>query len=296
MLSKVYRGGRGVFELEFSVHEGEIFGFLGPNGAGKTTTIRTLLGLLRPTGGAASIFGLDCWSESPSVKARVGFVSADPRLYEKMTGAAFLGFMAGYRAPGTMDRARRIAADLDLDLRQKVRQLSRGNRQKLILVQGLMHDAPLLILDEASGGLDPLGQDAFAERLLDERSRGKTVFLSSHNLAEVERLADRVGIIREGRLVAVEDIDRLREVRARKMDVTLEHPLDGTFFDGLAGVRVVATRDGGRQLELAVQGSPRELLGRLATAPVLDMVFPPADLESVFLHYYREEGEEAKTA
>ncbi|HEX2647451.1 MAG TPA: ABC transporter ATP-binding protein [Candidatus Dormibacteraeota bacterium] len=290
-LSKVYRGGRGVFDLEFSVREGEIFGFLGPNGAGKTTTIRTLMGLLRPTGGAATIFGLDCWSESPAVKAKVGFVSADPRLYEKMTGAAFLEFMAGYRARGTMDRARKLAADLDLDLRQKVRQLSRGNRQKLLLVQGLMHDAPLLILDEASGGLDPLGQEAFAERLLEERSRGKTVFLSSHNLAEVERLADRVGIIREGRMVAVEDIDRLREVRARKMEVSLDKPVDGGFFDGIPGVRVVARRDGGKQVELAVQGSPRELLGHLATAPVVDMVFPPADLESVFLHYYRDVAE-----
>src|SRR5215472_5244099 len=134
-LSKVYRGGRGVFELEFSVRKGEIFGFLGPNGAGKTTTIRTLMGLLKPTGGAATVFGLDCWSQSPAVKARVGFVSADPRLYERMTGAAFLEFMAGFRARGSMDRARKLAADLDLDLRQRVRQLSRGNRQKLLLVQ-----------------------------------------------------------------------------------------------------------------------------------------------------------------
>jgi ABC-2 type transport system ATP-binding protein len=288
-LSKVYRGGRGVFELDFGVREGEIFGFLGPNGAGKTTTIRTLIGLLRPTGGAVTIFGLDCWRESPQVKARVGFVSADPRLYEKMTGEAFLEFMAGFRPRGTMDNARKLARELDLDLKPRIRQLSHGNRQKLLLVQGFMHDAPLLILDEASGGLDPLGQAAFMDKLIDERSRGKTVFLSSHNLAEVERVADRVGIIREGRMVAVEGIDALRAKRTRKMEVTLETPVADGQLDGLAGVRLLKSDHGGKHLELAVQGNPRELLGRLAAAPVVDVVFPPADLESVFLHYYRDD-------
>ena len=290
-LSKVYRGGHGAFELEFTVHEGEIFGFLGPNGAGKTTTIRTLMGLLRPTGGSATVFGLDCWRESTAVKDKVGFVSADPRLYEKMTGAAFLDFMAGYRARGTMDRARAMAAEMDLDLRPTIRQLSRGNRQKLLLVQGFMHDPPLLILDEASGGLDPLGQEMFLQRLLGERSRGKTVFLSSHNLAEVEGIADRVGIIRDGRMVAIEEIDKLRSIRTRRMDVTLAAPVDDGFLDGLEGVRVVETTDGGKQIQLAVQGSPRELLARLGTLPVVDLVFPPADLESVFMQYYRDEGE-----
>ncbi|HET7421525.1 MAG TPA: ABC transporter ATP-binding protein [Candidatus Dormibacteraeota bacterium] len=289
-LAKVYRGGRGIFELDFTVREGEIFGFLGPNGAGKTTTIRTLIGLLRPTAGAATIFGLDCWREATAAKAKVGFVPSDPRLYEKMTGAAFLEFMASYRGPGTLDRARKLAAELDLDLRPRIRQLSRGNRQKLILVQGLMHDAPLLILDEASGGLDPLGQEAFLTMLERERSRGRTVFLSSHNLAEVERVADRVGIIREGRMVAVEEIAKLRELRSRKMEVTLERPLENGFLDGLEGVRLVASRDGGRQLELAVRGNPRTLLSRLAGAPIVDVVFPPADLESVFLHFYRDDG------
>jgi len=292
-LSKVYRGGRGVFDLDFAVHEGEIFGFLGPNGAGKTTTIRTMIGLLRPTGGAVTIFGLDCWSQSPAVKARVGFVSADPRLYEKMTGAAFLEFMAGFRATGTLDRARKLATQFDLDLKPKIRHLSRGNRQKLLLVQGLMHDAPLLILDEASGGLDPLGQEQFLTHLEEERARGKTVFLSSHNLAEVERVADRVGIIREGRMVAVEAIATLRGLRTRKMEVTLEREVGSGFFDGLPGVQVTGTRDGGRRVELAVRGNPRDLLARLGTAPVLDVVFPPADLESVFMHYYRDDGEGA---
>ena len=289
-LAKVYRGGRGIFDVDFSVREGEIFGFLGPNGAGKTTTIRTLLGLMRPTRGSATIFGLDCWTASPAVKTKLGFVPADPRLYEKMTGAAFIQYMAAYRGPGTVDRARKLATEFDLDLTPRIRQLSRGNRQKLLLVQGFMHDPPLLILDEASGGLDPLGQEAFLALLEKERSRGKTVFLSSHNLAEVERVADRVGIVREGRMVAVEEIEKLRSLRSRKMEVKLERPPEDGLVDGLAGVRVLARRDGGKTLELAVQGNPRELLSRLAAAPIVDVTFPPADLESVFLHYYRDDG------
>lgn len=289
-LSKVYRGGRGIFEVDFAVRVGEIFGFLGPNGAGKTTTIRTLIGLLRPTAGSATIFGLDCWREATAAKAKIGFVPADPRLYEKMTGAAFLEFMASFRGPGTLERAHKLAVEFDLDLHPRIRHLSRGNRQKLVLIQGLMHDAPLLILDEASGGLDPLGQEAFLVRLEQERSRGKTVFLSSHNLAEVERVADRVGIIREGRMVAVEEIDKLRALRTRKMEVKLEQPFDGALLDGIDGVRLLASRDEGRTLELAVQGNPRELLSRLAAAPITDVVYPPADLESVFLHYYRDNG------
>ena len=287
-LSKVYHGGGGVFDLEFSVAEGEIFGFLGPNGAGKTTTIRVILGLLRPTGGNVAVFGLDSWRDSTDAKARIGFVPGDPHLYDRMTGAAFVEFMAGFRTSGTADRARRLASELDLDLRPRIRQLSRGNRQKLVLVQALMHDPPLLVLDEPTGGLDPLGQAAFLKMLEDERSRGKTVFLSSHDLHEVERVADRVGVIREGRLVAVEDVEKLKALRERKMEVLLGREHGAGVLEGLEGVRVIASHDGGRRVELAVRGSPKALLGRLATEDVIDLVYPPADLESVFLHYYRD--------
>ncbi len=289
-LRKVYRGGRGIHGIDFQVKQGEVFGFLGPNGAGKTTTIRTLMGLLRPTGGSAAILGYDCWRESPSAKNRVGFVSAVPRLYEMMTGAAFLEFMAGFRGPQVFANARKLAREFDLDVRPTIRQLSRGNRQKLLLILALMHDPPLLILVEPSGGLDPIGQEAFLSRVVDERSRGKTVFLSSHNLAEVERVADRVGIIRDGRMVAVEEIEKLRAKRTRKMEVDLQAPLVNGLLDGLADVRIVASGKGGRHVELAVQGNPRELLTRLGSAEVVDIIYPPADLESVFLAYYRDPG------
>jgi ABC-2 type transport system ATP-binding protein len=287
-LTKVYRGGNGIFDLEFSVHAGEIFSFLGPNGAGKTTTIRVILGLLKPTRGSLSVFGLDSWRESTSAKARLGFVPGDPRLYEKMTGAAFLEFLAGYRPPGTIDRARKLASQLDLDLHPRIRHLSRGNRQKVLLIQALMHDPPLLVLDEPTGGLDPLGQAAFLELLKDERSRGKTVFLSSHDLHEVERIADRVAIIRDGRLVAVEDVDKLKALRERKMELTLGRPLRDGFFDGMSEARLLAAQNGGTHVELSVRGSPKVLLERLAQEDVVDLVYPPADLESVFLHYYQD--------
>jgi len=289
-LSKVYHGGHGVYDLEFAVEQGEIFGFLGPNGAGKTTTIRTLIGLLRPTAGALTVFGLDSWLQSAQVKAQLGFVSADPRLYEKMTGAAFLDFMAGFRPCGTLQNGLKLAAEFDLDVHPQIRHLSRGNRQKLLLVQGLMHDPPLLVLDEPTGGLDPIAQAAFLGRLEVERSRGKTVFLSSHNLAEVERIADRVGIIRDGRIVATEKIDTLRALRARKMEVMLERPLPEGFFEGLPGVRLLEEREAGRRIQLSIQGSPAQLIKRLGAAPVTDFVFPPADLEGVFMHYYRDEA------
>ena len=287
-LTRTYRGGRGVFDLDFSVEEGEIFGFLGPNAAGKTTTIRVLMGTLRPTAGEARVFGMDVWRRSPAVKTRIGFVPGELHLYERMTGDGLLRFLAGYRGPGSLDRGRALARRLDLDLHQRVRHLSKGNRQKLILVQALMHEPPLLVLDEPTSGLDPLMQAAVLDLLVEQRSRGRTVFLSSHLLQEVERVADRAAVLRDGRLVAVEDVDRLRSVRERRMEVVLHRPAASDAFAGLGSVRVLAVHEGGRRLDLAVHGDPDPLLQRLAALPVADLVYPPADLESVFLHYFRE--------
>jgi len=285
-LTRYYGQRRGVVDLTFTVEPGEIFGFLGPNGAGKTTTIRQLMGLIKPTRGSAHIFGLDCWLDAPRVKASVGYLPGDIRYYERMTGAALLAFLASFREGQVLGRARELAARLDLDLSQQVRHLSKGNRQKLAIVQSLMYGAPLLIMDEPSAGLDPIRQVEFLELLREEQQRGVTVFLSSHLLTEVERIASRVGIIRDGELVAIEDVARLRALRERLMDVTFREPVAPERFAGLEGVRVVAANTDGKQLQLGVRGPLGPLLAVLAALPVEDLTYGPADLESVFLHYY----------
>ena len=293
-LSRVYGRHRGVTELAFTVEEGEVFGFLGTNGAGKTTTIRILMGLLRPSAGRAQVFGYDCWADGARARARIGFLPSDPRLYERMTGTELLDFFAAFRGGGHPARRRWLAERLELDLSRPIRQLSRGNRQKLAIVQALMHEAPLLILDEPSSGLDPLMQLALLELLREEQARGRTVFLSSHDLSEVERIAGRVGIIRAGRLVAVDTVARLRAARERRMELRLgaRAPLDGVV--ALPGVRVVSVDPTGQHVALAVRGELPPLLRALAALPLVDLTFAPADLESVFLAYY-DAGEAAPT-
>lgn len=285
-LTYSYGNQRGVVDLTFSVNEGEIFGFLGPNGAGKTTTIRVLMGLMRPTSGYARVFGLDSWQDSTAAKAKVGFLPGDIRLYERMTGHEFLDFFAAFRGTSDLRRGEDLAARLEVDLGRRIKHLSKGNRQKLALVQALMHDAPLLILDEPSSGLDPLTQGQLLEFFNDERARGKTIFLSSHVLPEVERIADRVAVIREGELVAVESVAHLRNARERTMELTLAERVGEDRFSGLDGVRLLSLSPDGRRVSLSVRGRLEPLLSRLAQLPIDDLVFGPPDLESVFLHYY----------
>lgn len=289
-LGRNYGEHRGIEDVSFEVGEGEIFGFLGPNGAGKSTTIRVLMGLMRPTSGSATIFGLDCWEDRTQTKALIGPLPGDIPLYDRMTVREFLDFMGAFRA-ASYDLRRRdeVAERLELDLSRRIHQLSRGNRQKVGLVHALMFDAPLLIMDEPTTGLDPVRQADFLDLMREERSRGRTVFLSSHNLAEVERITDRVAIIREGRLVAVEDIDRLRALRERRMQITLSEIVPLDTINALDGVRVVSTDESNGRLELAINGPIRPLLKILAELPVADLTYAPPTLEDVFIHYYEDE-------
>lgn len=291
-LTRYYGKRRGVIDLSFEVGEGEIFGFLGPNGSGKTTTIRQLMGLLRPTSGNAQVFGLDCWRDSKRVKELVGFLPGEIHLYEKMTGEELLDFFAAFRNSRDPRRRGELIERLGLDTSQRIKHMSKGTRQKLVVVQALMHDAPLLVLDEPSSGLDPLMQVEFVELLREEQNRGKTIFLSSHQLLEVERIAHRVAIIREGRLVAVVEVARLKALRERRMEVILHEPVPRERFSALEGVRMVRVAPDGRELELAVRGGLGPLLRTLGEMPVDDLTFGPPDLEDIFLHYYS--GEEPK--
>jgi ABC-2 type transport system ATP-binding protein len=290
-LTRYFGEHRGIEDLTFNVEEGEIFGFLGPNGAGKTVTIRNLMGFLRPTRGSARILGLDCWSQTRDVKAQVGYMPGDARFYEQMTGQEFLDFFAAFRGGQKHEeRTRQLIERLEVDVSRRIKHLSRGNRQKLLIVQALMHDTPVLILDEPSAGLDPLKQVDFLDLLREERSRGKTIFLSSHQLTEVERIADRVGIIRDGVLVAVEDVGSLKAVRERKMEITFGEAVERELFEPIDGVRVLSQAADGHFVELALRGELRPLLALLSSLPVEDIVFGPPELESVFLHYYGERG------
>ena len=284
-LTRGYGTQRGVVDLSFSLAEGEIFGFLGPNGAGKTTTIRLLLGFLRPSAGTARIFGLDCWSDTVRVKALVGFLPGEIHLYEHMTGAECLDFFAGLRGSSAPGRPALIKR-LEIDVNRPIKHLSKGNRQKLGIVAAFEHDPPLLILDEPTSGLDPLMEAVFIELLREEQARGKTVLLSSHILTEVARVAGRVGIIRDGRLIAVEDVADLRAKRERQITVTLHEPIAQDRLTALPGVRLLSVDPAGLRIDLAVHGDLRPLLRLLSDLPLDDLTAGALDLESIFLRYY----------
>ncbi len=292
-LTKRYGKQRGVDEITLSVEPGEVFGFLGPNGAGKTTTIRVLMGLLRPTAGTAHIFGRDCWRDPARAHRDVGFIPGDLRLYDGLGVLEFLRFAARLHGGVRQGRIEALAGRLDLGLRGKIKQLSRGNRQKVGLVQAFMHEAPLLILDEPSLGLDPLMGVMFTDLVREERAAGRTVFLSSHNLGEVERICDRVAIIREGRVVALESVDALKAKRVRQMSVLFRQPVDARVFEGDG---IVVLDRGERRLRLAVRGDINPVIRSLARYDVQDLAFSEPDLEDVFLHYYRDESAESVPA
>jgi ABC-2 type transport system ATP-binding protein len=288
-LSKRYGPVQALNDLNLAVRPGDIFGFLGPNGAGKTTTIRLLLDLIRPTRGHARVLGLDTRSQSLEMRRRVGYMAGEVALYEQMTGGELLSLLSDLRGGGHLPHARQLAERLDLDLKRRIGDYSSGMKQKLALIAALSPAAELLILDEPTKGLDPLVQLEVYAILAEERARGCTVFFSSHILPEVERVCNRVGIVREGRLVAVEDVDSIRRKRLRRLTVTFARPVAADALR-MEGVEIVSV-DGNRA-ELAVHGHLPDLLQRLAALPVEDFVFPEATLEDTFMKFYGGEAEE----
>jgi ABC-type multidrug transport system ATPase subunit len=283
-LTKSYGRRRGIVEVAFAVGEGEVFGFLGPNGAGKTTTIRTLLGLLRPSSGRATLFGLDCWRDAPAIHARLAYLGSDPGYLGELTSAAQLEYLARLRGL-TAGSWRRLVERLELDPSVPVRKLSRGNRQKIGVVALFMGHEPLLIMDEPTTGLDPLMQREFLALVAEARTEGRTIFLSSHNLTEVERTCDRVAIIRDGRLVDVATVSELLGEHWRSVNLVLAAPPpEGTFE--LPNVKVVALT--GREVHVMVQGDVNPLLRRIAGLDVHDVAITTPDVEDLFLRYYHE--------
>jgi ABC-2 type transport system ATP-binding protein len=287
-LSKTYdRKVRALVDLDLRVELGEVFGYLGPNGAGKTTTIRLLLGLIHPTAGRASVLGLDTESDGIAARGHVGYLPGDLRLADRLTGRQQLDSLARLR--GSADAALRdeLCERLDVVLDRPIRQLSKGNRQKLGLVQAFMHRPDLVVLDEPSAGLDPLLQTEVRALLRETAADGRTVFLSSHSLDEVQHVADRVGVIREGRLVDVDAVDRLRERALRHVTITFAEPVVPEQFAGLDGVRVVGAEGAVVRLS-APEPAMDAVVKTAARHRIVDLVSEPADLEEIFLELYRE--------
>jgi ABC-2 type transport system ATP-binding protein len=291
-LTKSYGASRGIVDLTFAVERGEVFGFLGPNGAGKTTTIRTMLDLIRPTSGDLTVFGMRPREDAAAIHARIGYLPGKLALYERMTGGAFLDAFASFRGGLPRTRIEALAERIDLDLSKPIRALSHGNKQKIGLVQTFMHEPELVILDEPTQGLDPLIQQEFYAIVDEARARGATVFLSSHILPEVERVCDRVAIIREGRLVTVADIADLKEQALRRLELRFDEPVPVDAFTALPSVRDVDAH--AETIRLTVQGIADPVIKEAARHTVVSVTSEEPNLEEIFLAIYRD-GTHART-
>ena len=281
-LTKRYGSTLALDALDLAVDQGEIYGYLGPNGSGKTTTIRLLLGLHRPTAGRSELYGLDAWRAPVAAHRRVAYVAGEPYLWPALTSAETFAFFE--RLHGSTDAAYRdlLVDRFRLETNKRVRALSKGNRQKIQLVAAFATRADLLILDEPTSGLDPLMEVAFRQTVLEAKERGQTVFLSSHILSEVEALCDRVGILKQGRLVDEGTLAALRHLKSQTVEVTFAGPPPD--LAGIPGVRVVAEEATAVRLE--VTGSPKPLVSALASLDVVGLTSREPSLEEIFLHHY----------
>ena len=287
-LTKFYGSQRGVVELNLEVRPGEVFGFLGPNGAGKTTTIRLLLDMIRPTNGHAAIFGLDCRRDSREIRRRTGYLPGELSLYENLTGAELLNYLGHLRGGVDRKSIERLAGRLDCDLSRPIRTLSQGNKHKVGLIQAFMHKPDLLILDEPTSGLDPLIQREFYRLIAEVKAEGRAVFLSSHVLPEVERMCDRVGIIREGQLVAIETVSALKAQALRELEIHFAASVPQEAFAHLAGVRDVTVENG--VLRCTVVGTVDSIVKAAAQFEVVNVISHEPSIEEVFLTYYSPGG------
>jgi ABC-2 type transport system ATP-binding protein len=283
-LTKRYGAARGIEDVTLTIEAGTVFGFLGPNGAGKTTTIRTLLGLLRPASGRARVFGLDSHADAPAVHARLGNLPGDFAYEPRLTGRELVRYLADLRGLPDLGRAPELAERFRADLDRPLGELSRGNRQKIGLVQAAFHDPELLVLDEPTSGLDPLMQEAFLRFVASERDRGHTVLLSSHELDEVERACDHVAIIREGRLIAVEDVAAITGRAYRHVTLEFAERVDPDEFRRLPGVIDLVAR--ARGVTFKATGDLDPVIKTAARHTVTDIELVHPTLDEVFLTYY----------
>lgn len=285
-LTKNYGRTRGITNVSFNVEEGEIFGFIGPNGAGKSTTIRTLLALIHPTSGSATIFGKDCIKYAPEIAMEVGYLPSEVFYYENMKVIDLLKYSASFYRKDCTKRMNELAEIMELDLNRKIDDLSFGNKKKVGIVQGLLHEPKLIILDEPTSGLDPLMQQKFFELLKEENKKGATILFSSHILSEVQRLCNRVAIIKEGKIIKLEKISTLRENNYKKFKIEIESGIDKDYFN-INGVKEL--RIDGNIVTFIFKGNINNVMKKFGGIEISNIWIEEPDLEEIFMHYYERE-------
>jgi ABC-2 type transport system ATP-binding protein len=285
-LTKTYGKSRGITDISFHVEQGEIFGFIGPNGAGKSTTIRTLLSLISPTSGSATIFGKDCIQFGPEIKKEIGYLPSEVFYYDNMKVKDLLNYSASFYKKDCSKRIKELAAIMDLDLNKKIEDLSLGNKKKVGIVQGLLHEPKLIILDEPTSGLDPLMQQKFFELLEEENKKGATILFSSHILSEVQRLCNRVAIIKEGKIVTVEKISTLKENNYKKFKVETKDVPDQEYFQ-ISGVNNLEVKN--NIISFLFKGNINTVMKKIADIEIANLWIEEPDLEEIFMHYYEKE-------
>jgi ABC-2 type transport system ATP-binding protein len=293
-LTKRYGNKRGITNVSFQVEEGEVFGFLGPNGAGKTTTIRLLMALLKADAGTARIAGLDCWQQSVEIKRLVGYLPGELSLDPNLTGGQILEYFGHLRGGIDQTYLKQLIARLDFDPTRKFRQYSSGNKRKVGIIQAFMHRPRLLILDEPTSGLDPLNQQEFDRMVKEVRDDGRTVFLSSHILGEVEQTCNRVGIIRAGQLVRVDSVTALKDIKRHEIIITFAGAAPAEAFKRLPGVEQVEALADGHTLRLTMQGEVDAVVKAAAQYPIVTLTSHEPSLEDIFLRYYEGDGQAVK--
>jgi ABC-2 type transport system ATP-binding protein len=286
-LTKYYGKHKGIEDVSFSVEEGEIFGFIGPNGAGKSTTIRTLLSLIYPTSGTATIFGKDCIKFGPEIRKQIGYLPSEVFYYENMKVIDVLKYSASFYQNVKMSRIQELSSIMELDLNKRIEDLSYGNKKKVGIVQGLLHEPKLIILDEPTSGLDPLMQQRFFDLIEAENKKGATVLFSSHILPEVQKLCTRVAIIKDGSIVKVEDMDSLRNNNYKKCTVEfVSPPKTGALqIDGITNLE-----QNGNELRFLFRGDINRILDFLHGKPLKNLLIEEPSLEEIFMHYYQKEA------
>lgn len=280
-LTKTYGKSRGIIDVDLTVNEGEIFGFIGPNGAGKSTTIRTLLSLIYKTSGDAKIFGMDCHKDRVKILRDVGYLPSEVFYYDNMKAIDLLNYSASFYGKDCSGRIHELADALELDLAKKIEDMSLGNKKKVGIVQGLLHSPKLIILDEPTSGLDPLMQRKFFDLILEENKRGATILFSSHILSEVQRICDRIAIIKEGKIISTQKISELRENAYKKVHFTVSQPLSDFSVAGATNVQIE-----GNSVNLMFKGDCNLLLSEITKNTLTNIDITEPSLEEIFMHYY----------